>query len=54
MQSQLEALHKIIGAVCGEICMSLTLHRVSGGRATLTRWASELRRAAELIEKLIQ
>jgi hypothetical protein len=54
MQNELEFLHKIIGAVCGEICMSLTLHRILGGKIALRRWASELRRAADMIEKLGQ
>ena len=53
MEKLLEGVHKIIGGVAGEVCMSIVMKRVSGGRKTLIRWVAELRRAADLLDSKI-
>lgn len=53
MEKLLEGVHKIIGGVAGEVCMSIVMKRVSGGRKTLIRWVTELRRAADLLDSKI-
>lgn len=47
----LEKLHKDIGQVAGEICMSLTLYRIVGGKTAVSRWIYVLRKAADELEE---
>jgi hypothetical protein len=54
MQKELEELHKLLGRVCGEIVMSLTLRKVTGGKYTLRKWLDLLREAAQKLEKLAE
>ena len=53
MEKFLENIHKIVGGVAGEVCIAIVIKRVSGGRTTLRRWVSELRRAADLLDDKI-
>lgn len=52
MRNELEQLHKILGQICGEICISLTIYRVSGGKATIRKWLELTRQAEAVLEKL--
>jgi len=53
MQSELERLHKTVSRVAGDICIALTIHRISGGKATIRRWIAELKLAIEALEKFL-
>jgi hypothetical protein len=50
-QEFLERLHKQLGAIGGEIVIALTIRRITNGRATMQRWAQQLRNAATSIEE---
>lgn len=52
MQKDLEELHRLLGRICGEIAIALSLHRVTGGKFTLRKWRDLLREAEEKLEKL--
>jgi hypothetical protein len=52
MRKDLEDLHKILGEVCGEICMALVLCRVTGGKSSVRKWLDLTRRAVDLLEKM--
>lgn len=52
MQKDLETVHKLLGEVCGSICMALTLRRVTGGKLTIRHWLATARRAVEILEKI--
>jgi hypothetical protein len=51
LERLLERVHREAGAVLGEICIALTLHRVTGGRGALRRWAAVLRAMADLLDE---
>ena len=53
MQNELEKLHRIIGRVAGDICIALTIHKISGGKVTIRRWIAELKSAIEMLEKYL-
>ena len=54
MQVLLERVHKEVGAVAGDICMSLTLGRVIGGKAAISRWIFVLRSTANELERWLE
>lgn len=53
MRKELEDLHKILGTVCGEICMALTLYRVTGGKTTIRKWLTLVRKAEEILAQMV-
>ena len=50
----LEDLHKDIGRVTGEVCIAITITKISGGKRTLARWSENLRRAADDIDEQLK
>lgn len=52
MKDDLEKLHRILGAVCGQICIALTIRRVAGGELTLRHWTQLTRQALEILERM--
>lgn len=52
MRKDLEDLHKLLGEVCGEICLALTLYKVTGGKATIRKWLGLTKKAVDILEKL--
>jgi hypothetical protein len=54
MQPELENLHRILGAVVGDICMALVLHRVTNGRAAIRGWLASVREAEKILARLSQ
>lgn len=54
MRNELERLHKVLGAVCGEIVIALTIFKLTGGRATLQKWLKSLAEAQSIIEKMLE
>ncbi len=53
MKEALEQIHRTLGAVCGEVCMALTLGRVPGGRSTIKRWKRLTASALDMLENLL-
>ena len=53
MKAELEALHKLVGGVAGEICMALTRRRVNGGPNAMREWARRLRQAANAVDRMV-
>jgi hypothetical protein len=49
----LSHIHKRISRVAGDICWSLTLRKVTGGRRALANWATTLREIADDIEQFL-
>ena len=47
----LTAVHKLVGAVAGEVAIALARRRLHGGTETLARWACVLREAAGMLER---
>ena len=54
MQKELEELHRLLGRLCGEIAITLSLHRITGGKYTLRKWLDLLREAEKKLEKLAE
>ena len=52
MKAELERLHKILGSVCGQICIALTIRRVAGGEMTIRHWTQLTRQALEILERM--
>jgi len=53
MKETLEQIHKTLGAVCGEVCMALTLGRIPGGRSSIRRWKRLTAAALDMLENLL-
>jgi len=43
----LEELHKDLGRVSGEVCISIEMKTIHGGRKTMMRWVENLRDVCE-------
>lgn len=54
MHKNLEQLHKLLGSVCGEICISLVIFRVTGGKRTLERWLRLVREAESVLSAMVE
>jgi hypothetical protein len=52
MRQELSDIHRFVSIPCGEICLSIELWRVLGGRRSLKRWARVFREAADRLDKL--
>jgi hypothetical protein len=50
----LSQTHKRLSRIAGDVCMSLTLRRLIGGRPALARWATDLRAIADDIEDFLK
>ena len=53
MQSDLEKVHKLLGEVCGGICIALTIWRITGGRSAVKRWRNLTREALEILDNML-
>lgn len=54
MEQLLKDVHKLLGAVGGEIAIAIVRRRVHGGKVALEQWAKNLREAAKMIEEKLK